>query len=42
MLILGLFAFPDQPGGDGVPELRVSEVTGTALGEGSLVRGGGG
>jgi hypothetical protein len=39
MLILGLFDFPDQPGGNALAEFAVSEVTGTDLGEGSLVRG---
>jgi hypothetical protein len=39
MLILGLFDFPAEPGDAAVPELRVTEVSGTALGDGSVVRG---
>jgi len=37
MLILGLFDFPNEPGAEGIPELRVSEVVGTDLGPGSLL-----
>ncbi len=37
MLILGLFEFPDQAW-DGVPEFAVTEVSGTDLGDGSLIR----
>lgn len=40
MLVLGLFDFPDRAGDGGVPEFAVTEVTGTGLGAGSLVRGG--
>jgi hypothetical protein len=38
MLILGLFDFPDEPGGSGEPELRVTEVAATHLGQGSVIR----
>jgi Glycosyl hydrolases family 16 len=39
MLILGLFDFPAQPGGNGVPEFQVTEVVGTGLGAGTSIRG---
>jgi len=39
MLILGLFDFPGEPGVEAAPELAITEVTGTGLGVGSLVRG---
>jgi hypothetical protein len=39
MLILGLFDFPAEPGDpDDTPHLHVTEVTGTRLGPGSLIR----
>lgn len=38
MIILGLFDFPDRPGGAETPYLRVTEVIGTGLGSGSLGR----